>query len=93
MKGAEPAFDMENKSFEDEKPGLLKLLKTNRSSIVRFLVVLGMATVGAGMMAAGLLAWIVGEEILLLTGVTAGAVFIAASGLGFIKCLEARDLE
>lgn len=93
MKGAKLVFDMENKSFADEKPGLFRLLKMNRSPIVRFLTVLGMAAAGAGLMAAGLLAWIVGEEILFLAGVTAGAVFIAAGGLGFLKCLESRDLE
>jgi hypothetical protein len=42
-------------------------------------------------MAAGLLAWVVGEEYLLLAGVTPGAVFIAAGGLGFIRCLETAD--
>jgi hypothetical protein len=82
---------MENQTFEEKGPRIFKLPNWKRTSVVRFLIVLGMAAVGAGMMAAGLLAWVVGEEYLLLAGVTPGAVFIAAGGLGFIRCLETAD--
>jgi len=46
-----------------------------------------MSATGVEMMAEGLLARVIGENRLLLTGVTAGAVCISAGGLGFIRCL------
>lgn len=82
---------MENTTCEEEKPRTLRLPNWKRNSVIQVLIVLGMAGTGAAMMAAGLLAWVVGEELLLLTGVSAGAVFIAAGGLGFIKCLDLSD--
>ncbi len=82
---------MENKTFEEKAPRVFKLPNWKRTSVVRFLIVLGMAATGAGMMAAGLLAWVVGEKYLLLAGVGAGAVFIAAGGLGFIRCLDVAE--
>ncbi|MDF1712988.1 MAG: hypothetical protein P1U90_12170 [Akkermansiaceae bacterium] len=82
---------MENKTFEEKRARVFKLPKWKRTSVVRFLIVLTMSVTGVGMMAAGLLAWVIGENYLLLTGVTAGAVFISAGGLGFMRCLESID--
>ncbi len=40
------------------------------------------------MMLGGLFAWIIGEDILLFTGIIAGAIFICAGALGFLRCLD-----
>ena len=58
------------------------------NGVVRFLVVAGLTATGMGMMAAGLLAWVVGETALLITGVVGGAVFVSAGGLGTLRCLD-----
>lgn len=76
------------KTTTEENVRLIKFPRWKRESVMKFVIALGMAGAGAGMVAAGLLAWVVGEEILLLTGVLAGSVFIAAGGLGFLKCLD-----
>lgn len=55
-----------------------------------FLVVLGMAGAGMAMMMGGLLAWVVGESALLVTGVVAGAIFVSAGGLGVLRCLDGK---
>jgi hypothetical protein len=74
-----------------EKGSCFYLQKWKRRLVVRFLVVLKMSATGVEMMAEGLLARVIGENRLLLTGVTAGAVCISAGGLGFIRCLASID--
>jgi len=56
--------------------------------VLKYLVVLGMAGVGVAMMMGGFLAWVIGEQVLLVTGVVTGAVFVSAGGLGMLRCLD-----
>lgn len=78
---------METKTTE-EKIWQLRLPRWKRESIIKFITVLGMAGTGIGMMLGGLFAWIIGEDILLFTGIIAGAIFICAGALGFLRCLD-----
>ena len=78
---------METKTTQDNVRQI-KFPCWKRKSIIKFAIVFGMAATGTAMMAGGLLAWIVGEKLLLLTRVSAGAIFIAAGGLGLLKCLD-----
>ena len=61
----------------------------NKKSVCQYLLVFAMAGVGVAMMMAGLMAWVVGEQVLLMAGVTGGSVFVAAGGMGLLRCLDA----
>ena len=65
-----------------------KSLAGGGKPIIKWALVFGLAATGTVMMAGGLLAWLVGEKVLLLTGFLAGAILISAGALGLLKCLD-----
>lgn len=61
--------------------------------VLKYLLVFGMAAAGVGLMIAGIMAWTIGENDLLFTGFFTGAIFISAGGLGFLNCLDGKELK
>ena len=62
--------------------------KFEKGKVMQYLTVVAMTGLGIGLMLGGCLAWIVGEELLLVTAFVSGAVFVGAGGIGFMKCLD-----
>ena len=78
---------MENQTDQDHVLRF-KLPTFRKGSSLRFLVIAGLAGTGMAMMAAGLMAWVVGESALFVAGVVAGAIFVSAGGFGVLRCLD-----
>ena len=78
---------MENQNDQD-RVLCFKLPTLGKERILRLLVIAGLAGTGMTMIAAGLMAWVVGESVLFVAGVVAGAIFVSAGGLGVLRCLD-----
>lgn len=78
---------METNSMES-KVRSFGLPKFEKRRVMQYLTVVSMTGVGIGLMLGGCLAWIFGEELLLLAAFVSGAVFVGAGGIGFMKCLD-----
>lgn len=78
---------METETSE-KKVRSFKLPNVDKSKAMKYVTVVAMTGAGLGLMLGGCLAWIVGEELLLVTAFLSGAVFVAAGGIGFLKCLD-----
>jgi hypothetical protein len=76
------------KQTDQDRVIRFKLPTVGKGSVLKLLVVAGLAGTGMAMMAAGLIAWVVGEHVLFVAGVVAGAIFVSAGGLGVLRWLD-----
>ena len=91
--GKSQPVNVMNEKSERETVRLIAIPSLSREVVIKFLIVLGMAGMGIGLMIAGFMAWIVGENLLLFTGFFTGAIFISGGALGFLNCLDGREVE
>lgn len=81
-----------NQEEQSSKARSFKLPKIDRNKVLKWATVVAMAGGGIGLMMGGCLMWIFGEELLLITAFTSGAVFVAGAGLGFMRCLDEQKI-
>lgn len=87
MRPLQAPIVMETKSTAEDVR-YFRFPQWKRATIMKFLIVVGLAGTGVAMIAAGLLAWVVGEKALLVAGMTSGSILIAAGGLGLLRWLD-----
>ena len=73
---------------QQSKVRSFKLTDVNKSKVMKYATVVAMAAGGIGLMMGGCMAWVFGEQLLLLTAFLSGSVFVAAGAMGFLKCLD-----